>query len=358
MLGSRPSLLRMATAVGAVPLLIATSTFSAAAQQPVQPPTLEGETLVAFPGSRFEGECDPNATSTFSVRVSGVAVGPYPGTFEETVTVTVGPQTGPPIPIFSSSFLAFNSGAATATARFTIFSGETVVRGTKEFTVGNAVCADLEGVDVPPFFDITSGETHQFMGSGSYEAVIQTPDGSFTDSGTASADWMYTVIKGSLCEDLETLCGAATVVELFEEVFTVSNGLVPSTPGHVTGGGHVLNATELSEVTFAFEAKSEVDGTTGRRRLEGHCDVVDQATDTHVKCVDVAWLAQTPTHATFYGNAVVNGVATRYRIDIDDLSESGAGRDTFKIQTDTGYTAGGVLTEGNVQIHPVELDRR
>ncbi len=59
---------------------------------------------------------------------------------------------------------------------------------------------------------------------------------------------------------------------------------------------------------------------------------------------------QAGTHATFFGNATVNGVAT-YRIDVDDLAEPGAGRDTFKIQTANGYTVGGVLLRGNIQVH-------
>ncbi len=46
----------------------------------------------------------------------------------------------------------------------------------------------------------------------------------------------------------------------------------------------------------------------------------------------------------------MNGVAT-YRIDVDDLAEPGAGRDTFKIQTANGYTVGGVLLRGNIQVH-------
>jgi hypothetical protein len=60
---------------------------------------------------------------------------------------------------------------------------------------------------------------------------------------------------------------------------------------------------------------------------------------------------QSETHATFFGHATVNGVATDYRIDVDDLREPGAGWDTFKIQTASGYTANGLLATGNIQIH-------
>ncbi len=47
----------------------------------------------------------------------------------------------------------------------------------------------------------------------------------------------------------------------------------------------------------------------------------------------------------------MNGAAATYRIDVDDLAEPGRGRDGFAIQTSGGYAAGGVLTNGNVQIH-------
>ena len=37
-------------------------------------------------------------------------------------------------------------------------------------------------------------------------------------------------------------------------------------------------------------------------------------------------------------------------IDVDDLGEPGAGRDTFKLVT-SEYETGGVLTQGDIQIH-------
>jgi len=63
-------------------------------------------------------------------------------------------------------------------------------------------------------------------------------------------------------------------------------------------------------------------------------------------------LAQSGTHATFFGHGTVDGTPTAYRIDVDDLGEPGAGHDTFELQTGTGYTIAGVLARGNVQIHP------
>jgi hypothetical protein len=100
----------------------------------------------------------------------------------------------------------------------------------------------------------------------------------------------------------------------------------------------------VGDVAFGFSAKR--DGSV----LKGDCKVADRRANVQVRCLDVTSLVVLGTHATFRGNATVNGVATTYVIDIDDLDESGAGRDTFKLVT-AQYTAGGVLTQGNIQIH-------
>ena len=42
---------------------------------------------------------------------------------------------------------------------------------------------------------------------------------------------------------------------------------------------------------------------------------------------------RTATGSTFKGNAEVNGVATNYRIVVEDNAESGAGSDRFSITT-------------------------
>jgi hypothetical protein len=47
----------------------------------------------------------------------------------------------------------------------------------------------------------------------------------------------------------------------------------------------------------------------------------------------------------------VNGVATNYRIDVDDLADPGALSDTFTIETESGYTATGIVEHGNIQIN-------
>jgi hypothetical protein len=113
-----------------------------------------------------------------------------------------------------------------------------------------------------------------------------------------------------------------------------------STSGEAHGAGR-LELGLQGRVSFEFHAK-------GDRKLEAKCNVV--ASGFKVKCVDTTAIVITPTHVTIFGTATVNGQARSYRIDADDLARKGAGRDTFKIQTDSGFVAGGVLASGNVDI--------
>jgi hypothetical protein len=113
----------------------------------------------------------------------------------------------------------------------------------------------------------------------------------------------------------------------------------------VTGGGQAPNGAVTDQIAFGFNAKSDASG------VKGNCNVVDPSANTQIKCLDVRTLVQSGTHVTLFGSATVNGAATNYRIDVDDLGEPGRGGDTFRVQTSSGYAAGGVLTQGNVQIH-------
>jgi Bacterial Ig-like domain (group 1)/Beta-propeller repeat len=134
--------------------------------------------------------------------------------------------------------------------------------------------------------------------------------------------------------------------------FATKAWLLPtSTPGHVTGGGHILAPNLSDEIVFGFNARSTDKG------FSGQCNLVDPSTapKTHIRCLDVTALVQTGAPggggtATFFGNATVNGLSTTYRIDVADVAEPGAGRDSFSIVMNSGYTAGGLLTGGNIQV--------
>jgi hypothetical protein len=120
-----------------------------------------------------------------------------------------------------------------------------------------------------------------------------------------------------------------------------------STAGQVTGGGQIENAEGDPSVAFGFNAKS---GPSG---LSGNCSTVDitPVRNVKIKCTSVTSLVISGSHATIFGEATVNGSATTYRIDVDDLAEPGHGADTFRIVIGTGYVASGTLTGGNIQVH-------
>jgi hypothetical protein len=118
--------------------------------------------------------------------------------------------------------------------------------------------------------------------------------------------------------------------------------LPATTPGQVTGGGWIPK--DGDRVFFGFHAES--DGVL----TMGGCNVIDRATMTHIRCTTVDTLVVEGTHATLFGNATVDELPTRYRIDVDDLGEPSTS-DTFKIVTDSGYAAAGTLEGGNIQIH-------
>jgi len=286
---------------------------------------LSGETFSAadifgFPNGQISiiASCNPDGTSTFSYSASGNAFGPFPGTFIESGTVTMGPQ-----------FIAPGEGIAfgdvlTFSASFTIDSPLGHVTGTKSLPVpgfhGGTCVTPAPG---SPF----SGAT-LFLPTAAYAAQIQTTGaGTFSDSGNT------TIEIGQAC--------AIRCANSFLEFFTSTASL--STPGQATGGGQIMNTPTTSGVIFGFEAFSDANG------IRGHCNVVGDA--THVWCLDVTQYSQTASTASFSGNAEINGQPTTYRIDIQDNAESGIGADTFTITTVSGYGATGVLTQGNIQVH-------
>ena len=66
-----------------------------------------------------------------------------------------------------------------------------------------------------------------------------------------------------------------------------------------------------------------------------------------VNCVDVACIQAGKT-ATFYGHTASGAL---YRARATDLAEPGAGTDTFDFVTSDGYSAGGILSAGDIEVH-------
>lgn len=330
---SRKVLIAVAIAV------VGSASFGAPAAVRAQtPPPLTGEFFFASPVD-IVATCSETGTSTISYSASGEAVGPYAGTFTEVGTVTIG-QTPPDPPSGVNGFP--HTRVTSVVAFFTIDSPAGQVNGTKRLLVESdqmvGICMDFTDrvlSEFPPI--VVSGTFRRVMClcpfGLSYEAIITTEDGSFGDEGES----------GLLIEEFQVTAatppGSVAEADGMNEAFK-SSGIVPlASGGHATGGGQVE-----PDVAFGFEVKS-------RDRLKGGCTVVDHVRDIKVKCLDVRAFAQAGNRVVFSGTAEVNGQLTQYRIEAVDEGEPGRGVDRFRIDTAGGFSAGGVLVGGNVQVH-------
>ena len=160
------------TATGTLVLLLSLpATGSAAPPQPK--PSMSGESFDGVPTVTFA--CDPMTTSTISYSVTGTATGPYPGTFTETGTATLGPQG-----IWKDPNNANAPGDVTAfSATFTIQTVSGVkVMGSKQLEPpgllsNNQGFCDQNGIQ-------------SFGAQSSYSATIKSKGPSCTDTGDAN----------------------------------------------------------------------------------------------------------------------------------------------------------------------------
>jgi hypothetical protein len=146
-------------------LALATAVFVQPAVAAVPPPAPLTDEGFFDPKPTVTGACNAAGTSTIDFSAAGVASGPYPGTFTETGTASIGPQPA--------------GTAVTLTASFTIDSPVGQVSGSKQFTAtsfGTGICRNLSGFTAE-FID-TLGLR--------YTATIRNQDGVFTDRGSSS----------------------------------------------------------------------------------------------------------------------------------------------------------------------------
>ena len=122
----------------------------------------------------------------------------------------------------------------------------------------------------------------------------------------------------------------------------------PECHDFVTGGGFIAVASG-GRANFGFNAGIKPNATGA----DGHLNYIDHTTGMHVKSINVASYTQTgATSRRFQGDAEVNGQAGfTYVVDVADNGEPGRHTDTFSISLSSGYSAGGPLEGGNIQLH-------
>jgi hypothetical protein len=306
--------------------------------------TLETENLVAAAdGFTSTASCDTASTSTVSWTAQGVATGPYPGTFTASGTLTIGPQTlpgsHPPVPgregTVAGPLQSFEES-------FTITSGTTTITGTKslQLPVASGTLGTCQHVTQFPILDLFDGQGTVVEANAStrYQATISGTAGTSTDSGQAFATLADIQITGS-CPAGPT-CNAR--IAGFNETFTLSDRL--ASIGNSNGGGQVSGPSGPSKVTFAFDARSDQTG------MRAACNVIDHLSGRHITCTSIESYTQVGGDVVITGRADDDGVDTEYRIEATDNSEPNAGTDRFTITTGTGYSAGGAVAKGNVQV--------
>jgi hypothetical protein len=161
--------------------------------------TLAGEEMLVQDVTLTTIDCDPSRVSTVSYAASGVATGPYPGTFTVHGTVTIEPQTqpGPRPGTVAGPLRSLNE-------TFTINSALGTVTGTKSLPptgpgagdIGS--CQEVTGFATGPVTG-ASGTVVDVFSQPVYTATIH--DASGTTSVTGDASLSFTEL------DLQGMCG-------------------------------------------------------------------------------------------------------------------------------------------------------
>jgi len=112
----------------------------------------------------------------------------------------------------------------------------------------------------------------------------------------------------------------------------------------VTGGGWITDTPSGARANFAVAG---ADGGWGHLLYSDH-----GAGGPRVKGTAVLTYTSTgPTSRHIHGTADIDGKAGLYDVDVADNGEPGHDRDTFALLLSTGYTSGGKLKGGNIQLH-------
>jgi hypothetical protein len=210
-----------------------------------------------------------------------------------------------------------------------------MVRVRKDHTVSATATAGDQPVEgVTLLFSVAGSVTATGScatdGSGVCSFTYAGPDLPGEDTVTACAD-----ANGNSTADPGEPCGTAAVTWV-RHVLVV----------HAFGGGVIANAAGLAKISFDFNFRRV------GHHFKGSCDVVDATpvVDLELKCLDVTGISRTGRHVTVTGDASIGDVSTTYQIDVFD-AKYGNRRDTFQIQTASGYSASGTLLSGKVKVH-------
>ena len=160
--------------------------------------------------------------------------------------------------------------------------------------------------------------------------------GASADRGDLTVNALHVIIPG---------VADVVIAQAHADIVCAGPPACPTTKDFVTGGGWIVTPSG-SRGTFG------VAGGIKNNGLWGHLTYIDHGAQLKVKGLGVTAYAVTgPTSRHIEGRAEINGVPGTYAVDVADNGEPGRGKDVFRITLSNGYTAGGPLGGGNIQLH-------
>jgi hypothetical protein len=239
---------------------------------------------VGFGPQVSSASCNPAGTSSFSFTASGAALGPYPGTFTASGSVSIGPEISTVVPIPEAPELP--SGPLTSFSEsFTIVSPTTgtTVTGTKALVSGSGSCDDFSGQSFPLLGTLGAfGHEYGFNPDATYSATISTPSGQSQDAGT-------TAVRANelQAQDAAAPTSNGVLQGGFEEFFLVSNAapipatvtLSPAASTNPVGTPHTVTATVTTAAGAPVPQDTVVFAVRGDVNTAGSC-----VTDSSGQC--------------------------------------------------------------------------
>ena len=116
----------------------------------------------------------------------------------------------------------------------------------------------------------------------------------------------------------------------------------------MTGGGLIDLSGKGRKATFSFAVRY----SSGDSMPSGNLQYIDHVSNLRMKATSFDLLIINGDHATITGTGIAYGQFVTFTLNLVDFGKPGSG-DRFMIEIPdlSGYSAGGALSGGNIQIH-------
>lgn len=326
-------------------LLAGAALVSATAGPSLAAPPQSGQTL--YGGRAYAAFVDTSVSA--GVFVSDTGPLPSGGGFRQNALLTI---PGNPL-LTADTLVAATSGASGVVMSSTSLYGVTVLAGgIAELRTGNVRAqarADCSGV---------SGRTDvgglHFLGVN--VVVTGSPNQTISLPGVATLVINeQTIVQSGNHHEIRVNALHLTVTGVAEVIIGHAEARVDCQVTNqgpccdvVTGGGEIEVPGCWASFGFTVGVRSSTATPVGR------FNYVDHHLGMHVKVtrIDVYREGAAPNQRHIEGIAQIDGQnGFGFVADVTDVAEPGVDRDSLSIQLSNGYSAGGLLTAGNIQLH-------